>query len=630
MNTTANNGTVVWAEVPTIGAIWYIGVVLNLAGGVLATLGISLQRWRHQHHKSQQREDVATRIWWIGFVLLSVDAVLCFLSYAFAAMLKLAPLGIVALVFNTSLAPACMKQQVHKWDTRGALIVCVGAIVAISCANPKTPSYSLDQLTTYLNRTHVLVFLGVMNAVLLGLLAAVVVLQTRCEGLEAERLRLQLQHRGTTQAEHRGPLDWGGPESGSGRSSPTSESTATESVVTAPSQAASSPGRGPIAAPTGAGLALSLADRLRGGGERSRPAGGPARASGGSDGGGGGSGGGGAAKIAIPPDLGDSAFNSGSEVTVELCETDATEEERYGGGGGSSLVSPGMLSGPSAEDTEESQGTGTEGFALDDAEEARVAAVDYAETQLAGSTVWGGLYLIEPQMKRVHAIVLPAAAGISGGQAVLFSKISVEMAKSTVMGYDYPFVHGHAYPFVLCMVVLLSIQVKLLSKALVAFHAFRVVATYQIVRLVVCILGGILFFHELDVPTIGENVLYLAGCGIQVLGALAMRGQSGQAGGGVGEHGGPQDDAGGNGTAADRSRDDLDDMLQLLDIDTTTRNWTLVELRQQIVLEKATGTRLQAEIEEKDARITMMQISLAETHSARERVGSEDAAVVSA
>ena len=71
-------------------------------------------------------------------------------------------------------------------------------------------------------------------------------------------------------------------------------------------------------------------------------------------------------------------------------------------------------------------------------------------------------------------------------------------------------------------------------------------------------------------------------------------------------------------------------MLQLLDIDTTTRNWTLVELRQQIVLEKATGTRLQAEIEEKDARITMMQISLAEAHSARERVGSEDAAVVSA
>ena len=613
MNTTTN-GTAPWEEAVIPPTLWYIGVVLNLAGGVLATLGISLQRWRHQHRKTQQRDDDATRIWWIGFVLMAIDAVLCFLSYAFAAMLKLAPLGIVALVFNTSLAPACLKQQVHKWDTRGALIVFVGAIVAISCANPKTPSYSLEQLTSCLYRTHVIVFFGVMNAVLLALLVAVVVLQTHCEGLEAERLRLQLRHRATTQAP-RGPPDWGGADPGSGRSSPTSEATATESVVTAPSQAASSPGLGPMSAPTGG--ALGLANRLLGGGERSRPAGGTAGA-------GIGGGGGGAAKMAIP-ELGDSIFDSDSEVTVELYETDAAEDERDDGSEGSSLVSPDKLSGPLADETEESQGTEEQSFVRDGEEAARVAAVDYAETQLADSTVWGRLYLIEPQMKRIHAIALPTAAGISGGQAVMFSKISVEMAKSTVMGFDYPYLHGQSYPFVLCMVVLLSIQVKLLSRALVAFHAFRVVATYQIVRLVVCILGGILFFHEMSEPlTPAENVLYIAGCAIQVLGALAMRGQSGQTGGSVGEHGGAQDDAGYNGTSADRPRDDLDDMLQLLDIDTTTRNWTLVELKQQVVLEKATGTRLRAEIEEKDARITMMQISLAEAHSARGRVTSEE------
>ena len=76
--------------------------------------------------------------------------------------------------------------------------------------------------------------------------------------------------------------------------------------------------------------------------------------------------------------------------------------------------------------------------------------------------------------------------------------------------------------------------------------------------------------------------------------------------------------------AAAVAGDDIDDMLQLLDIDTTTRNWTLVELRQQIVLETATATRLRAEIEEKDARIMMAQMSLAEGLSARERGAAAD------
>ena len=53
-------------------------------------------------------------------------------------------------------------------------------------------------------------------------------------------------------------------------------------------------------------------------------------------------------------------------------------------------------------------------------------------------------------------------------------------------------------------------------------------------------------------------------------------------------------------------------------------NWTLVELRQQIVLETATATRLRAEIEEKDARIMMAQMSLAEGLSARERGAAAD------
>ncbi len=150
--------------------IWYVGVVLHLVGGALGSLGLNLQRWRHQHGQSRapSAEVFATRIWYVGFVLVAMDAVLTCLSYAFASLCKLATLGILALCLNTSVAPTCLKQSVHKWDKRGALIASVGAIIAITCANPKTPTYSVDQIIDYLGSAQVVVSLCAANAVLVG------------------------------------------------------------------------------------------------------------------------------------------------------------------------------------------------------------------------------------------------------------------------------------------------------------------------------------------------------------------------------------------------------------------------------------------------------------------------------
>ena len=51
---------------------------------------------------------------------------------------------------------------------------------------------------------------------------------------------------------------------------------------------------------------------------------------------------------------------------------------------------------------------------------------------------------------------------------------------------------------------------------------------------------------------------------------------------------------------------------------------TLVELRQQIAVEKAMRTRLRAEIQEMDARITMMQISVADARRSDASTENED------
>jgi len=215
-----------------------------------------------------------------------------------------------------------------------------------------------------------------------------------------------------------------------------------------------------------------------------------------------------------------------------------------------------------------------------------------------------------PWLEELHSLVLPTAAGMAGGQAVLFSKVTVEMAKGTVLGFDDPFSRVAAYILGGCMGICLALQIWLLNRALVSFPAFNVVAMYQAVWVTVCILGGIVVFGDgSELPT-GQNIGFAIGCALCVTGTLATRR--------VGRSDPTSDDGiiGGlptgfidHQTGSVTGRDDLDDMLQLLDIDTTTRNWSLVELRQQIVLEKATAARLRAEIEEKDAGITLKQVT---------------------
>ena len=85
------------------------------------------------------------------------------------------------------------------------------------------------------------------------------------------------------------------------------------------------------------------------------------------------------------------------------------------------------------------------------------------------------------------------------------------MAKSSALGIDTPFVHVEAYLLVGCMALFVTVQVGLLNKALVSFHALSVVATYQIMRLIVSVVGGMLYFGEASTSA-GENVGLGIGC----------------------------------------------------------------------------------------------------------------------
>ena len=347
--------------------VWFVGVALYLAGAVLATLGLNLQRWRTDERRQQRHVRTGAlaffeqRVWWVGFVLLVSDGVLSLLAYAFASQTKLAPLAPVSLVLNHVAAPTCLKQPVRKWDRGAALTVVVGAVVAVACANPRTPDYTLDELLGYMVTVKVAVYLGVINGALLAALCAVRALSLRRKAVESERQRLHLQYR-----DRDGPSTLPAERLHSGRSSPTSATGSADqsSLVTAPSEMGPESDLEPEPEPEPEVLVSHMSPPTHAGLDRSDAGASP---------------------------TGDAAATAAGQFFSE----DPTDSDS-----------------DSAANWERDAGASAAGN----------PAAAFVEAQLRDGPL-GGLY--RGWMKSVHSVVLAAAAGIVGGQAVMFGKISV-------------------------------------------------------------------------------------------------------------------------------------------------------------------------------------------------------------
>jgi hypothetical protein len=350
-------------------SIWWVGVVLKLSGSVLATLGINLQRWRHRRQAPGDERSsvsfVAHRVWWIGFVLLASDSALGFLAYAFASLGKLAPLGTITAVLNYIVAPACLGQSVRLWEKQAAVVVAIGAIVAMSCADPRTPDYSLQQLLGLLGEGSVIAFLCSINVGILGL----VVLG---HGL-GERRRLQREEARRAARRRR----------------------AHERVISSSRT-----------------QRRDLQLRARGGGGSSPGPAGADHSPEGEDGE--------AESPSVPRFDGDGRHSPGSQTGCSDCDSES--------------LSKGF--GAAAADTDTT--CSSESFSELTVEDALAhgRGGGRGEDEGGGYPGW---------MEELHSIVLPAAAGLAGGQAVLFSKITVEMAKGTVLALDDPYAHAAAY-----------------------------------------------------------------------------------------------------------------------------------------------------------------------------------------
>jgi uncharacterized membrane protein len=113
-----------------------------------------------------QRSLTCHPIWLLGAICVGLGAILDLVSFAFASVSLLAPLGAMTLVLNLFMAPLFLKEKLTMYDVTCTMIILAGTIVALCFGNKSNTSYSLQQLLALYSETAFLIYVGVFLLVL--------------------------------------------------------------------------------------------------------------------------------------------------------------------------------------------------------------------------------------------------------------------------------------------------------------------------------------------------------------------------------------------------------------------------------------------------------------------------------
>src|SRR5581483_1611977 len=151
---------------------WGIGVLLSLVACALGSFGINLQKYAHVSQQQQQRRrrqrpprvhqqhehDDFWYAWLAGFMIVILGAVLDLVSFAFAPVSLLAPLGAMTLLLNILVAPCIVRETPSKRDVLVTFIIFGGAVLTIVFGGKDEPSYTLQTLIDLYTQKTVVAF----------------------------------------------------------------------------------------------------------------------------------------------------------------------------------------------------------------------------------------------------------------------------------------------------------------------------------------------------------------------------------------------------------------------------------------------------------------------------------------
>jgi len=125
-------------------------------------------------------------------------------------------------------------------------------------------------------------------------------------------------------------------------------------------------------------------------------------------------------------------------------------------------------------------------------------------------------------LSTIHMIGYAGAAGITGGQSILFAKAVMEVFKSAFAGEPGVWFKGETYVIISAMVLCLLIQITYLNGGLMYHNSLTVVPVYQAYWIVSGVLGGLVYFDEIRTMSTFQVAMFATGIMITIGGVAFL------------------------------------------------------------------------------------------------------------
>ncbi|KAI5790250.1 magnesium transporter NIPA-domain-containing protein [Geopyxis carbonaria] len=113
---------------------------------------------------------IASPYWWAGLVMMFFGECGNFLAYGFAPASIVSPLGVVALVSNCVIAPVMLKEPFRGRDVLGVLVSIAGAVTVVWSAEKEEVKLGPDEILQAISQTAFEVYFGITCAMIVGLM----------------------------------------------------------------------------------------------------------------------------------------------------------------------------------------------------------------------------------------------------------------------------------------------------------------------------------------------------------------------------------------------------------------------------------------------------------------------------
>ena len=130
-----------------------IGIVLAVAGNLVISLGLNVQKYVHNLNdvkpEGERRPFTTNPMWWLGLGGTIAGEVGNFLAFGFAGADIVTPLGAVAVVSNAVIACVFLGELFRIRDALGVLLTCMGTVLIVIKAPASDRDMSVSLFEQY-------------------------------------------------------------------------------------------------------------------------------------------------------------------------------------------------------------------------------------------------------------------------------------------------------------------------------------------------------------------------------------------------------------------------------------------------------------------------------------------------